>query len=124
MNIWVRAGSLFVGDKDNAYSTGKINIVLKGTRNSEYLKIDDLSDSGTKTLAVTGRLEIYAPPVETVWTRLIKIAKPGDTQITVASSSGWAVGDEIILAPTEFDSKGTETATIASIAAGGIVNLA
>lgn len=70
---------MFIGDKDNAYSTGKIDIVLKGTRNSEYLKIDDISDTGTKTLAVTGRLEIYAPAVETVWTRLAKTAKPGDT---------------------------------------------
>jgi pectate lyase len=31
-NIWVRAGSLFVGTKDNDYARGKINIILKGTR--------------------------------------------------------------------------------------------
>lgn len=70
-NIWVRAGSFFIGTKDNPYSAGNINIILKGTRNSSNLLIDDISDSGTKTLAVTGRLEIYAPAVASTWTRLI-----------------------------------------------------
>jgi hypothetical protein len=123
VNIWIRAGSLIVGTKDVPYNLSKINIILKGTRNSTNLLIDDLSDSGTKTLAVTGRMEIYAPPVATTWTRLIQKAKIGDTSITVASTDGWAVGDEIILAPTEFNSTGTEKFKITSIAAGGVIGI-
>jgi hypothetical protein len=123
VNIWVRAGSLMVGTKDNDYTSGKINIILKGNRNSTNLLIDDISDSGTKTLAVTGRMEIYAPPVASTWTRLTQKAQIGDTSITVASTDGWAVGDEIIIAPTEFNSTGTEKFIITSIAAGGVVGL-
>jgi hypothetical protein len=41
----------------------------------------------------------------------------------VVNSDGWAVGDEIVIAPTEFNSTGTEKVTIVSIAAGGVINI-
>lgn len=54
-NIWIRTGDFIVGNSISPYQN-LLDIELTGTRNGDYLKIDDISDAGTKTLAVTSNL--------------------------------------------------------------------
>jgi hypothetical protein len=70
------------GTEDLPY-TSSITIELIGTRTSPNLVIDELSSTGTKSLAVTSRLILHAPTPETIYTRLYENAAPGDTSIKV-----------------------------------------
>lgn len=52
---------------------------------------------------------------------MTQIANAGDTSITVDAVSGWNAGDEIVLAPSFFNSREYERVTITGIA-GNIVS--
>lgn len=56
-NIWIRGGRLVAGQEDVTLRyTQKLDIILTGNKNSQPLIIDDLSRTGTKSFAVTGKL--------------------------------------------------------------------
>lgn len=57
-NIWVRSGKIVAGSEDKPFNKN-LDIILKGNRYSPSLFIDDKSKTGTKSLAVTGRLELF-----------------------------------------------------------------
>src|SRR5690606_2739477 len=54
------------------------------------------------------------------WTKLSATAEKGATRIQVLDASGWRVGDEIILASTDFDPKQAERRSIAAISGNTI----
>src|SRR5690606_23106943 len=54
------------------------------------------------------------------WTKLSETAAAGATSIQVLDAPGWRVGDEIILASTDFDPKQAERRTIAAISGNTI----
>jgi hypothetical protein len=56
--------------------------------------------AANKYIVVTGNLSLYGTAPSTVWTKLTAKAAAGATSITVASTSGWAVGDELGIAPS------------------------
>jgi cell migration-inducing and hyaluronan-binding protein len=49
------------------------------------------------------------------WTRLSSTANAGATSIQVLDARGWKVGDEIVLASTDFDARQAERRTITAI---------
>src|SRR5262245_55752622 len=49
------------------------------------------------------------------WTKLSKTAEAGSTSIEVLNAAQWQVGDEIVLASTDFDPRQAERRTIAAI---------
>lgn len=49
---------------------------------------------------VTGKLELFGTAPATTWTRMTAFADAGTNSITVASASGWKIGDEIGIAPS------------------------
>lgn len=59
-NIWVRSGKIVAGTEEFAFGQ-KFDIILTGNSHTPALIIDDVSRTGTKSLAVTGRLELYGP---------------------------------------------------------------
>jgi hypothetical protein len=56
------------------------------------------------------------------WTKLSKTAQAGSTSIEVLNAAGWRVGDEIVLASTDFDPRQAERRTIAAIR-GNVITL-
>ena len=54
------------------------------------------------------------------WTKLSKTADAGSTSIEVLNAAGWRVGDEIVLASTDFDPRQAERRTIAAIRGNAI----
>ena len=54
------------------------------------------------------------------WTKLSKTADAGSTSIEVLNAAGWRVGDEVVLASTDFDPRQAERRTIAAIRGNAI----
>src|SRR5436189_4959628 len=54
------------------------------------------------------------------WTKLSSTANAGSTSIQVLNASGWKVGDEIILASTDFDPRQAERRNISAISGNTI----
>jgi cell migration-inducing and hyaluronan-binding protein len=56
------------------------------------------------------------------WTKLSKTAEAGSSSIEVLNAAGWRVGDEIVLASTDFDPRQAERRTISAIK-GNVITL-
>lgn len=66
-NIWVRGGKLVAGEENiNKRYSKNLTIELTGNKESIPLVIDDLSRTGTKSIAVTGKFELYGIYPETI----------------------------------------------------------
>src|SRR6186713_917702 len=73
---------------------------------------NDRSDRGI--LLMGGTLNLHGDRTNT-WTKLSQTAAAGSTSIQVLDASGWRVGDEIVLASTDFDPRQAERRTIAAV---------
>jgi hypothetical protein len=73
-------------------------ITMHGDRYSPYLPM-----YGNKVIANRfGILDIHGVARNITWTRLAQTANVGDTQIVLLEYTDWAVGEEIVIAPTDF----------------------
>ena len=63
-----------------------------------------------------GTLNLHGDRTNT-WTKLATTANAGSTSIQVLDAAGWRVGDEIVLASTDFDPRQAERRTIPPSAA-------
>jgi len=111
--IWIRAGSLQAGSAATPF-THNLNIQINGFKNDSGYVFDD-SLEGNKIFVVTGILSLYGISPSTVSTNLVASAFPGDTSLIVDSTSGWALGDEIVIAPSFSSSREYERVQITGI---------
>jgi cell migration-inducing and hyaluronan-binding protein len=61
-----------------------------------------------------GTLNLHGDRTNT-WTKLANTAAAGSTSIEVLNAAGWRVGDEIVLASTDFDPRQAERRTISAV---------
>jgi G8 domain/FG-GAP-like repeat/Right handed beta helix region len=96
-----------IGSETQPY-TKRATITLTGTNTAE-----NIMGMGTKVLGVMGgRLELYGQTKRS-WTRLAATAPRGAAQLALADSlEGWQVGDEIAIAPSDFEALESEKRTI------------
>jgi cell migration-inducing and hyaluronan-binding protein len=73
---------------------------------------NDKSDRGIMLMG--GTLNLHGVTKNT-WTKLSATAAAGSTSIQVLNAAGWKVGDEIILASTDFNPRQAERRTISAI---------
>jgi cell migration-inducing and hyaluronan-binding protein len=78
---------------------------------------NDRSDRGIMLMG--GTLTLHGDRTNT-WTKLASTATAGSTSIQVLNAAGWRVGDEIVLASTDFDPRQAERRTIAAISGSTI----
>ena len=78
---------------------------------------NDRSDRGIMLMG--GTLNLHGDRTNT-WTKLASTANAGSTSIQVLNAAGWRVGDEIVLASTDFDPRQAERRTIAAISGNTI----
>jgi hypothetical protein len=71
---------------------------------------------------VTGSLHLYGGSPTTTWTKLAATVAAEDTTIRVTDNYGWAVGDEIVIAPSWSDVNEYEKRKIEGIV-GNIITL-
>lgn len=94
--IWIRAGSLNAGNSSSPFKY-KLDIIIHGEKGDRGFVVD-ANNAANKYMVVTGTLSLYGQAPGTVWTRLTSKATVGATSITVGSTSGWVIGDQIVLA--------------------------
>ncbi|EFC38404.1 hypothetical protein NAEGRDRAFT_73885 [Naegleria gruberi] len=99
MNSMVVTGSLQIGNESTPYQH-KATITLYGEKTP-------LSDKGVgnKNIAVMsgGVLSLHGKRHEVTWTLLKQSSKVGDNIIYLAQETLWDVGDEIVIASTDYD---------------------
>jgi cell migration-inducing and hyaluronan-binding protein len=85
------------------------------------VKDEDISGVGGTTdrvdrgiMLMGGTLNLHGDRTNT-WTKLARTADAGSNSIEVLNAAGWRVGDEIVLASTDFNPRQAERRTISAI---------
>jgi cell migration-inducing and hyaluronan-binding protein len=93
---------------------------------TDNVKDEDMSGIGGTTdrsdrgiMLMGGTLNLHGDRTNT-WTKLASTANAGSTSIQVLNATGWRVGDEIVLASTDFDPRQAERRTISAISGNTI----
>jgi cell migration-inducing and hyaluronan-binding protein len=112
--IMVKEGYLEVGTEDEPFE-GELTITMHGKEFGTTLPT-----FGNKVLAVKGgQLEMHGRPRSIAWTDLEVTVEKGSSRITVRKPEGklfdWAVGDEIVIASTDFEASHAEKRTIENV---------
>ena len=107
---WVLLRGLLQAGGEAAPHTADATITL--TDNVPDENINGMGDRGI--LIVGGTLSLHGDR-ENAWTKLAETAEAGATRINVLDASGWRVGDEIVLASTDYNPRQAETRLIAAI---------
>src|SRR5688572_11736308 len=120
---WVMLhGELEIGTEARPH-TRKATITLTNNIKDEDIGgmggANDRVDRGI--LLMGGTLNLHGDRKHT-WTKLAQTAAAGSNSIQVLDASGWRVGDEIVLASTDFNPRQAERRTISAIK-GNVITL-
>ena len=108
-------GELAIGSEASPH-TRKATITLTNNVTGE----DVMAGMGDRGIMISGgTLNLHGDRTNT-WTKLASTAKAGSTSIEVLNAAGWRVGDEIVLASTDFDPRQAERRTISAISGNKI----
>jgi len=107
--IYLRGGELQIGTEAEPH-TRKASITLTDTVPGE--NINTMGDRGI--MLMRGTLSLHGDREHT-WSKLAKTAEAGTSRIEVLDARGWRVGDEIVLASTDFNPRQAERRTITAI---------
>src|SRR3984957_16544475 len=107
---WVMLfGELEIGTEAQPH-THKATITLTDTVPNEEMA--GMGDRGIMVLG--GTLNLHGDRTNS-WSKLAKTAEAGSSSIQVLDAKGWRVGDQIVLASTDFDAHQAERRAIADI---------
>jgi cell migration-inducing and hyaluronan-binding protein len=88
------------------------NATITLTNNVPDENIEEMGDRGI--MMMRGTLSLHGDR-ENSWTKLAETAGAGSTRIEVLDASGWRVGDEIVLASTDFNPRQAERRHVSAI---------
>src|SRR6186713_3280693 len=108
-------GELAIGSEARPH-TRKATITLTDNVKGEEVMVG-MGDRGI--MLSGGTLNLHGSTTNT-WSKLSATANAGATSIQVLDAKGWKVGDEIVLASTDFDPRQAERRTIAAIRGNNI----
>jgi len=107
--IYIAGGELEIGTEDRPY-TQNATITL-----TDEVKGEDINTMGDRgIILLRGTLSLHGNRSHS-WSKLAVTAAAGATAIEVLDASGWRVGDEIVLASTDFDPRQAERRTITAV---------
>jgi hypothetical protein len=108
---WIMVhGELAIGSEASPH-TRKATITLTDNVKGE----DVMGGMGDRGIMLSGgTLHLHGDRTNT-WTKLASTANAGSTSIQVLNAAQWRVGDEIVLASTDFNPRQAERRTIAAI---------
>jgi hypothetical protein len=87
---------------------------------TDNVKSEEMMGMGDRGIMLSGgTLNLHGDRTNT-WTKLAATANAGATSIQVLNASGWRVGDEIVLASTDYDPRQAERRTITALAGNNI----
>jgi len=113
---WIMVhGELAIGSEARPY-TRKATITLTDNMKGE----DVMAGMGDRGIMLSGgTLNLHGDRKNT-WTKLAKTAAAGSNAIEVLNAAEWRVGDEIVLASTDFNPRQAERRTISAISGNKI----
>jgi cell migration-inducing and hyaluronan-binding protein len=107
-------GELQIGTEAKPH-TRKATITL-----TDNVKEEEMMGMGDRGIMISaGTLNLHGDRTN-AWTKLAKTAEAGSSSIEVLNASSWVVGDEIVLASTDFDPRQAEVRRIAAISGNTI----
>ena len=112
--IYLRGGALQIGS-EAAPHTRLATITL-----TDAVPGEDVNTMGDRGIVLMGGTLSLHGEREHTWSKLARTAPAGSTVIEVLDASGWRVGDEIVLASTDFDPRQAEKRTIAAVEGNAI----
>ena len=113
---WVMLhGELEIGTEARPHTRRATITLTNNVPDEEPMK--DMGDRGI--MLVGGTLNLHGDRKHT-WTKLAQTAAAGSNSIQVLDASGWRVGDELVLASTDFDPRQAERRTISAIKGNAI----
>jgi cell migration-inducing and hyaluronan-binding protein len=113
---WVMVhGELEIGTAASPHTRKATITFTNNVPDEEPMK--DMGDRGIMIMG--GTLNLHGDR-QNSWTKLAQTAAAGSNSIQVLDASGWRVGDEIVLASTDFDPRQAERRTIAAIKGNAI----
>jgi cell migration-inducing and hyaluronan-binding protein len=108
-------GELAIGSEASPH-TREATITLTNNVKGE----DVMAGMGDRGIMISGgTLNLHGDRTNT-WTKLASTANAGSTSIEVLNAAGWRVGDEIVLASTDYDPRQAERRTISAISGNKI----
>src|SRR6187402_494801 len=112
---WIMVhGELEVGTEAKPF-THKATITL-----TDNVKNEQMMGMGDRGIMLSGgTLNLHGDRTNT-WTKLAKTAEAGSNSIEVLNAAQWRVGDEIVLASTDYDPRQAERRTIAAVSGNTI----
>jgi cell migration-inducing and hyaluronan-binding protein len=115
---WIMVhGELTIGSEASPY-TRKATITLTDNTKGE----DVMGGMGDRGIMLSGGTLHLHGDRKNAWTKLSSTANAGSTTIQVLNAAEWRVGDEIVLASTDFDPRQAERRSIAAIT-GNMITL-
>jgi cell migration-inducing and hyaluronan-binding protein len=103
-------GELAIGS-ESAPQTRKATITLTDNVKGE----DVMAGMGDRGIMISGgTLNLHGDRTN-AWTKLSATANAGSTSIQVLNAAGWRVGDEIVLASTDYDPRQAEVRTVTAV---------
>jgi hypothetical protein len=113
---WVMLhGQLEIGSETSPH-TRKATITFTDNVRGE----DVMGGMGDRGIMIAGGTLSLHGDRKNSWTKLAKTAEAGSTAVEVLDAAEWRVGDEIVLASTDFDPRQAERRTIAAISGNTI----
>jgi len=107
-------GELEIGTEAKPF-THKATVTL-----TDNVKDEEMMGMGDRGIMLSGgTLNLHGDRANT-WTKLAKTADAGSSTIEVLNAAGWRVGDEIVLASTDYNPRLAERRTIAAISGNAI----
>jgi cell migration-inducing and hyaluronan-binding protein len=107
-------GELEIGTEANPH-TRKATITL-----TDNVKQENMMGMGDRGIMVSGGTLNLHGDRKNSWTKLAKTAKAGGNSIEVLDAAEWRVGDEIVLASTDFNPRQAERRTVSAISGNAL----
>src|SRR5690606_25997486 len=82
---------------------------------TDNVKGEQLMGMGDRGIMLSGGTLNLHGNITNTWTKLAETAEAGSTRITVLNAAQWQVGDEIVLASTDYEPRQAETRRITAI---------
>ncbi|MEO8464999.1 MAG: G8 domain-containing protein [Gammaproteobacteria bacterium] len=103
-------GELAIGSEASPHTRNATITLTNNVKNE-----DVMAGMGDRGIMISGgTLNLHGDRTNT-WTKLSSTAKAGSTSIEVLNGAGWRVGDEIVLASTDYDPRQAERRIISAI---------
>ncbi|XP_077992871.1 fibrocystin-L-like [Glandiceps talaboti] len=113
--LFIHGGRVVAGWSEAEPFEHDLKFLLRGHHFTPDMPLPNGPNMGSKVIGVFGGLDLHGKNHSVYWTKLAATANVGDDEITLEDAVEWRKGDEIVIAPTDYEPFHTETFTIAQV---------